>query len=115
MLSWCWGLPAGPSLAGLALLTYGAPCCLQLCMGGAAASSAWGHGVLCTCVECTGAPCRGPLSPLSTTCARPCPLCCVSSLFRPELYWWRLVLTVRKFCIVAVALLFSSTPLFQAW
>ncbi len=37
------------------------------------------------------------------------------SLFRPELYWWRMVLTVRKFCEVAVALMFSSTPLFQAW
>lgn len=37
------------------------------------------------------------------------------SLFRPELYWWRLVLTLRKFCIVGVALMFSSTPLFQAW
>ncbi len=37
------------------------------------------------------------------------------SLFRPELYWWRMVLTLRKFCEVAVALLFSSTPLFQAW
>ena len=37
------------------------------------------------------------------------------SLFRPELYWWRMVLTLRKFCEVAVALLFSSSPLFQAW
>jgi hypothetical protein len=37
------------------------------------------------------------------------------SLFRPELYWWRLVLVLRKFCIVGVALMFSSTPLFQAW
>jgi hypothetical protein len=37
------------------------------------------------------------------------------SLFQPELYWWRLVLTMRKFCIVGVALMFSSTPLFQAW
>jgi hypothetical protein len=36
-------------------------------------------------------------------------------LFRPELYWWRLVLVLRKFCIVGVALMFSSTPLFQAW
>lgn len=36
------------------------------------------------------------------------------SLFRPELYWWRLVLTLRKFCTVGVALMFSSTPLFQA-
>jgi hypothetical protein len=40
---------------------------------------------------------------------------CVPSLFRPELYWWRLVLVLRKFCIVGVALMFSSTPLFQAW
>ncbi len=37
------------------------------------------------------------------------------SLFRPELYWWRMVLTLRKFCEVAVALMFSSAPLFQAW
>jgi hypothetical protein len=37
------------------------------------------------------------------------------SLFRPDMYWWRLVLTVRKFCFVGVALMFSSTPLFQAW
>ncbi len=37
------------------------------------------------------------------------------SLFRPELYWWRLLLTLRKLCIVSVALMFSSTPLFQAW
>ncbi len=37
------------------------------------------------------------------------------SLFRPELFWWRMVLTLRKFCEVAVALLFSSAPLFQAW
>jgi hypothetical protein len=40
---------------------------------------------------------------------------CRYSLFRPELYWWRMVLTLRKFCEVAVALLFSSAPLFQAW
>jgi hypothetical protein len=38
-----------------------------------------------------------------------------SSLFRPGMYWWRLVLTIRKFCEVAVALMFSSKPLFQAW
>ena len=37
------------------------------------------------------------------------------SLFRPELYWWRLVLTLRKFCEVTVALMFSTSPLFQAW
>lgn len=37
------------------------------------------------------------------------------SLFRPELYWWRMVLILRKFCFVGVALMFSSTPLFQAW
>jgi hypothetical protein len=36
-------------------------------------------------------------------------------MFRPELYWWRLVLTLRKFCEVAVALMLSSKPLFQAW
>ncbi len=40
---------------------------------------------------------------------------CLPSLFRPELFWWRLVLVARKFCIVGVALMFSSTPLFQAW
>ena len=28
---------------------------------------------------------------------------------------WRLVLTLRKFCIVAVGLMFSYNPLFQAW
>ena len=38
-----------------------------------------------------------------------------ASLFRPELYWWRMILTLRKFCEVAVALMFSSSPLFQAW
>ena len=37
------------------------------------------------------------------------------SLFRPEMSWWRLVLLTRKFCIIAVALMLSSTPLFQAW
>ena len=37
------------------------------------------------------------------------------SLFRPELFAWRLVLTLRKFSIVSVALMFSSNPLFQAW
>jgi hypothetical protein len=36
-------------------------------------------------------------------------------MFRPEFYWWRLVLTVRKFSEVAVALVLSSKPLFQAW
>jgi hypothetical protein len=40
------------------------------------------------------------------------PLC---SMFRPELYWWRLVLTLRKLCEVAVALMLSARPLFQAW
>jgi hypothetical protein len=45
----------------------------------------------------------------------PWPLGPLHSLFRPELYWWRLVLILRKFCIVGVALMFSSTPLFQAW
>jgi hypothetical protein len=37
------------------------------------------------------------------------------SMFRPEFFYWRLVLTLRKFCEVAVALMFSSKPLFQAW
>jgi hypothetical protein len=37
------------------------------------------------------------------------------SIFRPEMYWWRLVLTGRKLAMVVVALMFSSTPLFQAW
>ena len=37
------------------------------------------------------------------------------SLFKPELFAWRLVLTLRKFSIVSVALMFSSNPLFQAW
>jgi hypothetical protein len=37
------------------------------------------------------------------------------SLFRPEVYWWRMLLTLRKFSEVAVALMFSSSPLFQAW
>ncbi len=36
-------------------------------------------------------------------------------MFRPELYFWRLVLMLRKLLEVAVALMFSSTPLFQAW
>ena len=37
------------------------------------------------------------------------------SLYRPEVFWWRIVLMLRKFCEVAVALMFSSKPLFQAW
>ena len=37
------------------------------------------------------------------------------AVFRAEYYYWRMVLTLRKFCEVAVALLFSSSPLFQAW
>ncbi len=37
------------------------------------------------------------------------------SMFRPEFYWWRLVLTLRKLCEVVVALMLSSKPLFQAW
>jgi hypothetical protein len=37
------------------------------------------------------------------------------SVFRPEFFYWRLVLTLRKLCEVAVALMFSSKPLFQAW
>ncbi len=48
-------------------------------------------------------------------CTHPHPQPFLPSLFRPELYWWRLVLVLRKFCIVGVALMFSSTPLFQAW
>ncbi len=36
-------------------------------------------------------------------------------MFRPEFYWWRLVLTLRKLCEVVVALMLSSKPLFQAW
>jgi hypothetical protein len=39
----------------------------------------------------------------------------IYSLFRPEYFWWRLVIMLRKFCEVAVALMFSSRPLFQAW
>jgi hypothetical protein len=39
----------------------------------------------------------------------------LGSLFRPGTFWWRIVIMVRKFCIVGVALMFSSTPLFQAW
>ncbi len=37
------------------------------------------------------------------------------SPFRHEMFWWRIIIMVRKFCIVGVALMFSSTPLFQAW
>jgi hypothetical protein len=37
------------------------------------------------------------------------------SMFQPEFYWWRLVLTLRKLCEVAIALMLSSKPLFQAW
>jgi hypothetical protein len=37
------------------------------------------------------------------------------SLFRPSMFYWRLVLMIRKFSEVAVALMFSSKPLFQAW
>jgi hypothetical protein len=37
------------------------------------------------------------------------------SQFKADVFWWRTLLTVRKFCGVAVALMFSSTPLFQAW
>jgi hypothetical protein len=39
----------------------------------------------------------------------------VGSLFRPEAFYWRLLLTLRKFFIVSVALMFSASPLFQAW
>jgi hypothetical protein len=38
-----------------------------------------------------------------------------SSDFRPGYHYWILVQMLRKFCEVAVALMFSSTPLFQAW
>jgi hypothetical protein len=37
------------------------------------------------------------------------------SLFRPEFFYWRLVLTLRKLFEVAIALMFSTKPLFQAW
>lgn len=37
------------------------------------------------------------------------------NIFRPECVYWRLVILVRKFCLTSVALMFSSTPLFQAW
>ncbi len=61
-----------------------------------------------------------PICPRTVLLSSLCPWLCsgagiVCSLFRPELYWWRLVLVARKFCIVGVALMFSSTPLFQAW
>lgn len=38
-----------------------------------------------------------------------------SSMFHPNLYWWRLVLTLRKLSEAVVALMLSSKPLFQAW
>jgi hypothetical protein len=44
-----------------------------------------------------------------------CSLLCARSMFRPDFYWWRLVLTLRKLCEVIIALLLSSKPLFQAW
>jgi hypothetical protein len=54
--------------------------------------------------------CPGTVPPL---CA--CPTLSWCSLFRPNMFYWRLVLMLRKFCEVAVALMFSSKPLFQAW
>jgi hypothetical protein len=36
-------------------------------------------------------------------------------MFHPNLYWWRLVLTLRKLSEAVVALMLSSKPLFQAW
>lgn len=36
------------------------------------------------------------------------------SVFRPETYYWRLVLMARKFCIAGVAIMFNSVPMFQA-
>ena len=38
-----------------------------------------------------------------------------TSLYRPEVFWWRLVLIVRKLLQVTVALMFRAKPLFQAW
>ena len=36
------------------------------------------------------------------------------SVFRPETFYWRLVLMARKFCIAGVAIMFNSVPMFQA-
>jgi hypothetical protein len=36
-------------------------------------------------------------------------------VFRPDFTYWRLVLTLRKFGIAAVAIMFTSAPGFQAW
>ena len=33
--------------------------------------------------------------------------------FKPETFWWRLVLLSRKLCFACIALLFSKVPLFQ--
>ena len=37
------------------------------------------------------------------------------NLFKPGMAWWRLLLIVRKFLLVAVGMMFSTNPLFQAW
>ncbi len=70
--------------------------------------------------SCTPSVCRCTCARVSGLCGCVDVLCScradlVCSLFRPEMSWWRLVLFTRKFCIVSVALMFSSTPLFQAW
>jgi hypothetical protein len=37
------------------------------------------------------------------------------NLFRPGMAHWRLVITLRKFCLISIGLMFSYNPLFQAW
>lgn len=39
----------------------------------------------------------------------------IYNLFKPRFSWWRLVLIIRKFSLIAVSLMFSTNPLFQAW
>jgi hypothetical protein len=41
------------------------------------------------------------------------PWVCLCSVFRPEFYWWQVVLTLRKFCEVAIATLLSAKPPLQ--
>ena len=34
--------------------------------------------------------------------------------FKPDCYWWRLLLLGRKFALATVALMFNGNPMFQA-
>jgi hypothetical protein len=74
-----------------------------------------GRGGRCACVATwgLGCPARECRAVSAIVCIAPCSPS--YSLFRPEVYWWRLLLTLRKLSEVTVALMFNSAPLFQAW